>query len=70
MTLSARNQVQGTIESVNHGEVTATVRIRVGDGLVLTSSITLDAADDLDLKAGDEVTAIIKSSDVIIGVDQ
>ena len=68
MKLSARNELHGTIEAVHHGAVTTTVRIRIADDLVLTSSITLDAANDLGLKAGDEVAAIIKSSDVMIGI--
>jgi molybdopterin-binding protein len=68
MRLSARNHLHGTIEAVDHGAVTTNGRIRIADDLVLTSSITLDAADDLGLKTGDEVTAIIKSSDVIIGI--
>jgi molybdopterin-binding protein len=67
MKLSARNALGGTIEKITRGAVTTTVRIDVGNGIHITSSITNDAADDLELKPGDTVTAIIKSSDVIIG---
>lgn len=67
MKLSARNAIKGTIENVHKGATTTTVRIAVGGGNHITSSITNDAAEDLDLTVGDEVTAIIKSSDVIIG---
>ena len=67
MKLSARNALRGKIESLQKGAVTTTVKIAVGGNNHVTSSITNDAADDLALKVGDEVTAIIKSSDVIIG---
>lgn len=67
MKLSARNALKGRIEELHTGAVTTTVKIAVGGGDHITSSITNEAAADLGLKVGDEVTAIIKSSDVIIG---
>ena len=67
MKLSARNALKGKIEKLTKGAVTTTLKIDVGHGIHVTSSITNDAAEDLGLKMGDEVTAIIKSSDVIIG---
>jgi molybdopterin-binding protein len=67
MKLSARNALKGKVEAVTKGAVTTTVKVDVGNGVHVTSSITNDAADDLGLKVGDAVTAIIKSSDVIIG---
>ncbi len=67
MKLSARNALTGKIESIHKGAVTTTVKVDVGNGIHVTSSITNDAAEDLGLKVGDAVTAIIKSSDVIIG---
>jgi molybdopterin-binding protein len=67
MKLSARNALKGKIESLHKGAVTTTVKVTVGGGNHITSSITNEAADDLGLKVGDDVTAIIKSSDVIIG---
>ncbi len=67
MKLSARNALKGKIESVHKGAVTTTVKVAVGGGDHITSSITNEAAEELDLKIGDDVTAIIKSSDVIIG---
>jgi molybdopterin-binding protein len=66
MKLSARNQLTGKIVEVTKGQTTAHVRVDIG-GKIITSSITNEAVDDLGLKIGDEVTAIIKSSDVIIG---
>jgi molybdopterin-binding protein len=67
MKLSARNAIKGRVESVHKGAVTTTVKIDAGGGNHITSSITNEAAEDLALKAGDSVTAVIKSSDVIIG---
>ena len=67
MKLSARNAIKGKVEAVHKGVVTTTVKIDVGHGIHVTSSITNEAAEDLGLKVGDSVTAIIKSSDVIIG---
>ena len=67
MKLSARNQLKGTVISVEKGHTTGHVRIDIGHGNVVTSAITNEAIDDLRLAAGDAVVAIIKSSDVIVG---
>jgi molybdopterin-binding protein len=67
MKLSARNILAGTIESLQRGAVTTVLKVSLPGGQHVTSSITNDAADDLALKVGDRVSAIIKSSDVIIG---
>ena len=66
MQLSARNQLPGRIVGLKKGQTTAHVRIAVSGGTVITSSITNEAVDELDLKIGDDVFAIIKSSDVMI----
>ncbi len=68
MKLSARNILKGTIVEVMSGQMTAHVRIDVG-GTVITSSIASEAVDELGLKPGMAVSAVIKSSDVIIAVD-
>ena len=67
MKLSARNQLKGKIVGVQKGQTTAHVRIDIGNGVVVTSSITNEAVDDLGLKAGDDSWAVIKASDVMIG---
>jgi molybdopterin-binding protein len=67
MKLSARNVLQGKVVAVTKGATTAHIKIQVAPGLLLTSSITNESVDDLELKVGDEVSAIVKSSDVIIG---
>jgi len=65
--LSARNQIKGQIVEVRKGQTTSHVRIEIGPGVVITSSITNEAVDDLGLEPGDEAWAVIKASDVMIG---
>jgi molybdopterin-binding protein len=67
MKLSARNVLSGRVLSVTRGATTAHVKIEVAPGMTVTSAITNEAVDDLGLKVGDVVSAIIKSSDVIVG---
>lgn len=67
MKLSARNQIPGKVVEVRRGATTAHVRIDVGNGIVVTSSITNEACDELALAVGDAVTAVIKASDVMVG---
>lgn len=67
MKLSARNQLSGTVVAVTKGQTTAHVRIDIGGGVIVTSSITNEAVDDLALKVGDTAVAVIKASDVMIG---
>jgi molybdopterin-binding protein len=68
MKLSARNKLKGRIVEVKKGQTTAHVRIDV-NGTVVTASITNDAVDELGLKVGQQGYAIIKASDVIVGLD-
>ena len=67
MKLSARNQLNGTVVEVHVGAVNSTVKIDVGGGNILTSTIPNEAVVDLRLEVGDEVAAIIKATDVMIG---
>ena len=66
MRMSARNQLKGTVKEVKKGAVMAEVVVTLPDGQEVVSAITLGSAEDLDLKAGDAVVAIIKSTDVMI----
>jgi molybdopterin-binding protein len=65
MKLSARNQLAGTVTSVNEGAAIANVEVDVG-GQRLVASITVEAARELGLREGAQVTAIVKASDVIL----
>ena len=67
MKISARNQIAGTVLSVDHGAVNGTVKIDIGGGNVITSNITEEAVADLGLAPGDSVTVFVKASDVMIG---
>jgi molybdopterin-binding protein len=67
MKLSARNVLEGKVVEVTKGQTTAHVKIDIGGGRIITSSITNEAVDDLALKVGDTASAIIKASDVLIG---
>jgi molybdopterin-binding protein len=67
MKLSARNQIRGRIIDVQKGATTASVHIDIGNDVIITSSITNEAVQELKLKAGDKVWAIVKASDVMIG---
>jgi molybdopterin-binding protein len=67
MKLSARNQIKGRVATVQKGQTTGHVKIDIGGGVLITSSITNEAIDELALAVGDEVMAVIKASDVMIG---
>ena len=67
MKLSARNVIPGKVAAVNRGQTTAHVKIDIGGGNTITASITVEAVDDLQLKVGDKVSAIVKASEVIVG---
>jgi len=69
MRLSARNQIKGTVVEVKKGATTSHIRVDIGGGQIVTSSITNEAVDDLGIKSGGKVTAVIKASDVMIAVD-
>jgi len=68
MRISARNQFKGTIIEVVKGATTAHVRIDV-DGLIVTSSITNQAVDELGLAVGGTAYAVVKASDVMVAVE-
>lgn len=68
MRLSASNQLKGTIVSVRKGTTTAHVRLDIGGGVIVTSSLTNEAVDELGLATGQVVFAVINASDVMIGV--
>ena len=65
MTISARNRLEGKVTEIQLGGVMAHVVIRVGDNLI-ESVITRRSADEMKLKVGDTVSAIIKSTEVML----
>ncbi len=69
MKLSARNMLNGTVKEIKKGAVAAQVKIDIGGGNVITSTVTVDAVEELGLEVGKPVKTIIKASEVILGVD-
>ena len=69
MKLSARNQIPATVTAINTGEAIANVELDAG-GTRLVASITVEAVKELGLMVGSEVTAVIKASDVLLGVPE
>ena len=65
MTLSARNHLVGTIDEIQWGDVLVHVIVRVGDHLI-ESVITRRSAEEMALKKGDAVTAVVKATEVML----
>ncbi|HEY1573707.1 MAG TPA: molybdopterin-binding protein [Pseudonocardiaceae bacterium] len=69
MRLSARNQLSGTVAEIEPGAVMTIVKIQLDGGQEVTASVTRESVQDLDLKVGSPVKAVIKSTEVMLGVD-
>lgn len=67
MQMSARNQLRGIIQSIKSDEIMAEVVVRLSDGQELVSVITRTSAEGLNLKQGDSILAVIKSTEVMLG---
>ncbi len=68
MKISARNQLRGIVETVDLGVVTAKVSVRVGDNLI-ESVITRQSAEEMNIQPGSPITAVIKSTEVLLMTD-
>jgi molybdopterin-binding protein len=68
MRISARNQIKGTVVDIKKGATTSHVRVDIGNGQIMTSAITNEAVDELAIKVRDQVTVVVKASDVMIAV--
>lgn len=69
MKLSARNQIKGTISEIQEGSVNAIVSIDIGGGNTMSATISLASVEELGLGVGKEVYAVVKATNVMIGVD-
>ncbi|KAF5079959.1 MULTISPECIES: TOBE domain-containing protein [Methanobacterium] len=69
MKISARNALEGTVENVEIGAVMASVKINIENPGVITAVITKESVEKLGIKKGDNVSAIIKSTEVMVGKD-
>lgn len=67
MKISARNTIKGKVQGVEVGAVMANVKIKIEAPDVITAIITKESVKDLDIKDGDEVIAIVKSTEVMVG---
>ena len=70
MKLSARNQFKGTIVSIEEGAVNGIVRIDIGGGNIVTSTISMGSIRELGLKVGGTAYAVIKATYVMVSVDE
>lgn len=66
MKLSARNQVKGKVTQVRGGVITAQVKIRIEAPAMLTAVITKEAIQEMEIKRGDEVFAVIKATNIMV----
>lgn len=69
MKISARNQLKGKVVEIENGAVNAIVKLDIGGGNVISSTISMDSVKELGLKKGSEAYAIVKATSVMIGVD-
>lgn len=69
MILSARNQLKGNVEKVEKGPITANIKIKIESPEIITAIITKESVEDLNIKSGDEVIVVIKSTEVMIAKD-
>lgn len=70
MKLSARNQIKGRIADIQTGSVNDVVVLDIGNNNQVTAVITKDSVNSLGLKVGGEAYAVIKASEVMIGIDK
>ena len=68
--MSTRNQLSATVEHVQLGGVMSSVRVTLKSGETITAAITRDAAEELELEPGKQVTVLIKATEVMLGVDE
>ena len=69
MKLSARNQIPARVTSITHGEAIANVVLHAG-GVRLVASVTVEAVRELGIQEGSQVTAVVKASDSMLGIDR
>lgn len=69
MKISARNQLKGIVKKVNEGSVNTEVVIELAPGVEITSIITKTSAESLEIKVGKQVYAVVKASNVMVGVE-
>jgi len=66
MQTSARNQLTGKIVELNNGAIMTEVKVEVGDGVHILATVTNKGSSSLDLKVGDNITALVKASSIVL----
>ena len=69
MKISARNQFKGTVVDIQEGAVNGIVKIDIGGGNVMSATISMAAISELGLEVGKEAYAVVKSTSVMVGID-
>ncbi|MBP2630861.1 MAG: molybdenum-pterin-binding protein [Firmicutes bacterium] len=69
MKISARNQLKGTVVSIQEGAVNAIVGIKIASGDIVTATVSMSSVKELGLEVGKEAYAIIKATSVMVGVE-
>lgn len=69
MRLSARNQIKGTITAIQDGAVNAIVSLDIGGGNTMSATISMASVEELGLAVGKEAYAVVKATNVMVGVD-
>lgn len=69
MKISARNQLKGKVIEIEKGAVNAIVKLDIGNGNVISATISLEALEELKIEKGKNAYAIIKATSVMLGVD-
>lgn len=70
MKLSARNQLKGKVVSINNGAVNSIVSIDIGGDNIITATISCSAVEELNLQVGSDTYAVIKATNVMVGIDE
>ena len=67
---SARNRLKGTVQEIDKGVITARVKIKIEKPVVITAIISKEAVEELDIKTGDKVEAVIKATEVMVAKEE
>ena len=70
LKISARNRLKGTVQQVDKGIITAKVKIKIETPAVVTAIISKEAVEELGVKAGDSIEAVIKATEVMIAKEK
>jgi molybdopterin-binding protein len=70
LKISARNKLKGTVQNVEKGIITAKVKIKIDAPAVITAIISKEAVEELDVKKGDAIEAVIKATEVMVAKEK